>query len=38
VAVDGSGDKRMATIFFPDLDVDKEKRIMLKFAKLQVVG
>jgi DNA helicase II / ATP-dependent DNA helicase PcrA len=38
VAVDGSGDKRMATIFFPDLDVDKEKRIMLKFAKLQIVG
>jgi len=38
VAVDGSGDKRMATIFFPDLDVDKQKRIMLKFAKLQIVG
>jgi DNA helicase-2/ATP-dependent DNA helicase PcrA len=38
VAVDGSGDKRMATIFFPDLEVDKQKRIMLKFAKLQIVG
>jgi DNA helicase-2/ATP-dependent DNA helicase PcrA len=38
VAVDGSGDKRMATIFFPELEVDKQKRIMLKFAKLQIVG
>jgi hypothetical protein len=28
----------MATVFFPDLlDVDKEKRIVLKFAKLQIV-
>ena len=24
VAIDGSGDKRMATIFFPDLEVDKQ--------------
>lgn len=38
VAVDGSGDKRMATIFFPELEVDKQKRIMLKFAKLQIIG
>ena len=38
VAIDGSGDKRMATIFFPDLEVDKQKRIMLKFAKLEIVG
>lgn len=38
VAIDGSGDKRMATIFFPELEVDKQKRIMLKFAKLQIVG
>ena len=38
VAIDGSGDKRMATIFFPELEVDKQKRIMLKFAKLEIVG
>ncbi|MBI1225238.1 MAG: AAA family ATPase [Bacteroidetes bacterium] len=38
VAIDGSGDKRMATILFPELEVDKQKRIMLKFAKLQIVG
>ncbi len=38
LAIDGNGDKRMATIFFPDLEVDKQKRIMLKFAKLQIVG
>ena len=38
VAIDGTGDKRMATIFFPELEVDKQKRIMLKFAKLEIMG
>ena len=38
LAIDGARDKRMATIFFSDLEVDKQKRIMLKFAKLEIVG
>ncbi|MCB0520180.1 MAG: UvrD-helicase domain-containing protein [Lewinellaceae bacterium] len=38
LAIDGAKDKRMATIFFNDLEVDKQKRIMLKFAKLEIVG
>jgi DNA helicase-2/ATP-dependent DNA helicase PcrA len=38
LAVDGVGDKRMATIFFKDLEVDKQKRIALKFAKLEIMG
>ncbi|MEY3051337.1 MAG: hypothetical protein RLY31_1122 [Bacteroidota bacterium] len=37
LAIDGHRDKRMATIFFPQLETEKEKRIMLKFAKLQVL-
>jgi DNA helicase-2/ATP-dependent DNA helicase PcrA len=38
LSVEGSGKARMATIFFPHLEVDKQKRIMLNFAKLQIVG
>ncbi len=38
LAVDGARDNRMATIFFNDLEVDKQKRIALKFAKLQIMG
>jgi DNA helicase II / ATP-dependent DNA helicase PcrA len=38
LSIDGARDKRMATIFFPDLEVDKQKRIMLKFAKLEILG
>ncbi|MEL6718330.1 MAG: UvrD-helicase domain-containing protein [Bacteroidota bacterium] len=34
--IDGNGPKRVATIVFPHLDAP-EKRIMLKFAKLQIV-
>ncbi len=37
LAIDGSRDKRMATIFFQELEADKQKRIMLKFAKLQIL-
>ncbi|MAT56232.1 MAG: ATP-dependent DNA helicase [Saprospirales bacterium] len=37
ISVDGSRDKRVATIFFPELDSDAQKRIMLKFAKLQIL-
>ena len=37
-SVDGTRDKRVATIFFDGLSTEKEKRIMLRFAKLQVVG
>ena len=38
IAVDGNRDKRMATIVFENLETEKQKRIMLKFAKLQVMG
>ncbi len=38
IAVDGNRDKRMATIFFDNLETEKQKRIMLKFAKLQILG
>jgi DNA helicase-2/ATP-dependent DNA helicase PcrA len=36
-SVDGTRDKRIATIFFDGLETEKEKRIMLRFAKLQIV-
>ena len=38
ISVDGNRDKRMATIFFDNLETEKQKRIMLKFAKLQILG
>lgn len=38
LAVDGSRDKRVATIFFDALETEKQKRIMLRFAKLQIVS
>jgi len=38
LAIDGARDKRVATIFFQELEDEKQKRIMLKFAKLQIVG
>lgn len=34
LSIDGRGDKRVATIFFDEAD---QKRIMLKFAKLQIL-
>ncbi|HHM20716.1 MAG TPA: ATP-dependent DNA helicase [Bacteroidetes bacterium] len=37
ISVDGQRDKRIATIFFDGLETEKEKRIMLRFAKLQIV-
>ncbi len=37
IAVDGNRDKRMATIVFENLETEQQKRIMLKFAKLQVL-
>lgn len=37
LSVDGNRDKRVATIFFDALPAEKQKRIMLKFAKLQIV-
>ncbi|MEM9850183.1 MAG: 3'-5' exonuclease, partial [Bacteroidota bacterium] len=36
-SIDGNGSKRVATIVFPHLDAS-EKRIMLKFAKLQILS
>jgi len=36
IAVDGSANNRIATIHFPEID-SPERRIMLKFAKLQIV-
>jgi len=35
--IDGEREKKMATIFFPQVDGGTEKRIMLRFAKLQIV-
>jgi len=37
LSIDGSTDNRIATIFFKEID-NPERRIMLKFAKLQIVG
>ena len=37
LSVDGTRDKRVATIFFEGLDMEKQKRIMLRFAKLQIL-
>ncbi len=37
LAIDGQRDKRMATIFFKDLPEAPQRRIMLKFAKLQIL-
>jgi len=34
--VDGSTDNRVATIRFPEVD-NPERRIMLRFAKLQIL-
>jgi DNA helicase-2/ATP-dependent DNA helicase PcrA len=36
IAIDGARENRVATIHFEDTD-DKERRIMLRFAKLQIV-
>ncbi len=38
LAIDGQRDKRMATIFFKDLPQVPQRRIMLKFAKLQILS
>ena len=35
--VDGTNDKKVATIYFPEID-QPERRIMLKFAKLQILS
>ncbi len=35
--IDGAKDNRVATIFFKAVEDDPQKRIMLKFAKLQIV-
>jgi len=34
--IDGTNDKKVATIYFPEID-QSERRIMLKFAKLQIL-
>ena len=36
IAIDGARENRVATIHFEDTD-DQERRIMLRFAKLQIV-
>lgn len=38
MAIDGTSDKRVATIFFKEMTDDPQKRIMLKFAKLQILN
>jgi DNA helicase-2/ATP-dependent DNA helicase PcrA len=37
MGVDGGKDNRIATIHFADLVEEPQKKIMLKFAKLQIV-
>lgn len=37
LAIDGVNANKVATIFFHDIDSDQQKRIMLKFAKLQII-
>ena len=37
LSIDGARDNRVATIFFKDVDGGSQKRILLKFAKLQVI-
>jgi DNA helicase-2/ATP-dependent DNA helicase PcrA len=37
IAIDGTGEKRVATVFFSHLDADNQKRIMLRFSKLQIM-
>lgn len=36
LSIDGAATNRVATIFFKEID-DPQKRIMLKFAKLQIL-
>ncbi|MCB9275564.1 MAG: UvrD-helicase domain-containing protein [Lewinellaceae bacterium] len=37
LSIDGSATNRVATIFFPQSDEPQQRRIMLKFAKLQIL-
>ncbi len=37
LSIDGQNDKRVATVYFQGID-NPERRIMLKFAKLEIVG
>ncbi len=37
VAIDGLNEKRVATVFFTSPEVQQQKRILLKFAKLQIL-
>lgn len=37
LAIDGVNANKVATIFFQNIDSDQQKRIMLKFAKLQII-
>lgn len=37
LSIDGVNANRVATIFFKDVDMDQQKRVMLKFAKLQII-
>ncbi|MBP7273744.1 MAG: UvrD-helicase domain-containing protein [Saprospiraceae bacterium] len=37
INIDGSRDNRVATVNFPEIEDPQERRIMLKFAKLQIL-
>ncbi|MEL6867176.1 MAG: 3'-5' exonuclease, partial [Bacteroidota bacterium] len=37
LSIDGASDNRVATIFFKEAESNPERRIMLKYAKLQIV-
>ncbi|TXB70172.1 ATP-dependent helicase [Phaeodactylibacter luteus] len=38
LAVDGAASSRIATIFFKDAEDPQQRKIMLKFAKLKIIG
>ena len=38
LSIDGSANSRIATIFFKDADDPQQRKIMLKFAKLQILS
>lgn len=38
LSIDGSANSRIATIFFKDADDPQQRKIMLKFAKLQILN
>ena len=38
LSIDGNKDNPVATIHFKDIEAPQQRRIMLKYAKVQIVG